>query len=131
MKRPPRRKEERLINAALVLRAYGFLGLLGAAIALSTFFFVLRRGGWHYGEALPSGSPLYMAATTACLAAIVMAQIANLFLCRDSDRAAISPYGRNGLITWAIVFEFGLLLAIVHTPIGQRIFGTAPVPPQG
>jgi magnesium-transporting ATPase (P-type) len=68
-----------------------------------------------------------MAATSACLSAIVMAQIANLFLCRDPDRSALSCYARNGLIKWAIVLELGLLLAIVHTPIGQRIFGTAPV----
>ena len=125
MKRPPRRKDERLIDAALVLRAYGFLGLLEAAIALSTFFFVLVRGGWHYGEVLPSGSRLYMEATTACLAAIVIAQIANVFLCRDPDRSAISSYARNVLIKWAIVFELVLILAIVYAPIGQRIFGTA------
>jgi len=53
MRRPPRAQTERLMNRALALRAYLFLGLIEAAIAMAAFFFVLGRGGWTYGTILP------------------------------------------------------------------------------
>ena len=41
---------------------------------MSAYFFVLARGGWTWGEPLASDAPLYLQATTACLAGIVVAQ---------------------------------------------------------
>ena len=45
-------------------------------------FFVLGDGGWKHGELLAATDPLYLQATTACLAAIVVAQVVNVFGCR-------------------------------------------------
>ena len=126
MRQPPRPRRERLVNLPLILRAYGFLGLLEAAAAMAAFFFVLDSGGWRYGAAFDWHDPLYLMATTACLAAIVLTQVANLFLCRHPRASAFSLELRgNRLLLWGVAVELLLLLAIVYTPWGQRLFGTA------
>jgi calcium-translocating P-type ATPase len=128
MRRPPRRRSERLLNLPLILRAYLFLGLMEAAIALAAFFFVLDRAGWSLGEALARTDPLYLQATTACLAGIVAAQVVNVFLCRHPRQPSWRfPLAGNPLLLWGIAFELGLILLIVYTPLGNRLFGTAPL----
>jgi len=129
MRRPPRPRHERLLNASLLARAYLWLGMLEAIAALAAYFFVLDAGGWRYGEALAARDPLYLQATSACLAAIVVAQVVNVFLCRDPVRSAFSfGLASNPLILWGIGFELALLAAIVYTPWGQELFGTAALP---
>jgi magnesium-transporting ATPase (P-type) len=129
MRRPPRPRHERLLSAPVLVRAYLWLGMLEAAAALAVYFFVLDAGGWRYGEELAARDPLYLEATTACLAAIVLVQVVNVFLCRDPSRSVWSfPLGSNRLILWGIAVELGLLLAIVYTPWGNALFGTAPLP---
>jgi magnesium-transporting ATPase (P-type) len=73
--------------------------------------------------------PLYLRATTACLAAIVVAQVVNVFLCR-SERDTVfgeNPFS-NRMILWGVATEITLILVIVYTPLGQAVFGTAPLP---
>ncbi|KAF0192851.1 MAG: ATPase P-type (transporting) HAD superfamily subfamily IC [Gammaproteobacteria bacterium] len=128
MRRPPRRRDERLLNARLLARAYLFLGPLEAAVAMGAFFFVLDRGGWTYGDKLSAHDPLYLTATTACLAAIVVTQVVNVFLCRDSRVSLFHiPLLDNRIILSGITVELILILLIVYTPIGQYLFGTAPL----
>jgi calcium-translocating P-type ATPase len=129
MRRPPRRRSDRLVDFALIARAYLFLGLLESAAAMATFFFVLWQGGWQYGEALGFADPLYQAATTACLGAIVAMQIANVYLCR-SERSSILIHGMAGnpLILLGIGVEIALMAFIAYCPWGQAVFGTAPLP---
>ena len=128
MQRPPRPRSERLLSWRLLARAYLFLGGLEAAAAMAAFFFVLDRGGWIYGEPLAATAPLYLAATTACFAAIVVAQIVNVFLCRDDKRSVFAGGQRNNpLILWGIAFELILAAIIIYTPLGNQIFGTAPL----
>ena len=128
MRRPPRARGERLLSWGLIARAYLFLGVLEAAAAMTVFFFVLDAAGWHYGEPLARTAPLYLEATTACLATIVMMQVVNVFLCRHPWRSifAFSLFG-NPLILLGIAAELGLLLFIAYTPTGHWLFGTAPV----
>ena len=129
MRQPPRPRNERLLHGPLLARAYLWLGMMEAAIALTAFFHVLDRAGWRYGEALARQDPLYLQATAACLAAIVMAQMANLFLCRDSRQSGLRPgLSANPLLGWGIALELGLILPIVYTPWGNALFGTAPLP---
>ncbi|MEW5862608.1 MAG: cation-transporting P-type ATPase [Pseudomonadota bacterium] len=126
MRRPPRPRGEPLLTVPLLLRAYLWLGMLEAVAALAAYFHVLQAGGWHYGEPLGPRDPLYLQATTACLAAIVMMQVVNVFLCRDPLRPAFAfGLASNPLILWGIAFELALLAAIVYTPAGQALFGTA------
>ncbi|HNG51024.1 MAG TPA: cation-transporting P-type ATPase, partial [Plasticicumulans sp.] len=128
MNRPPRPRGERLLNGALLARAYGWIGLLQAAVSLAVYAAVLDAGGWHYGEALAAQAPLYREATGACLAAIVVCQMANLFLCRDPRLPAWSAAGHNPLLLPALAAEFGTILVILYTPFGQQLFGTAALP---
>lgn len=128
MRRPPPSSREHLLDRRLLARTYLFLGPLEAVAALAAFFFVLQTGGWHYGEPLASEATLYRTATTACLSAIVVMQVVNLFLCR-SERGSPFGVGRpNGLIWMGLLYEIGLILLIVYTPLGNWLFGTAPLP---
>ncbi|MBI3938060.1 MAG: cation-transporting P-type ATPase [Betaproteobacteria bacterium] len=128
MQRPPRPRGERLLTWGLVARAYLFLGALEALAAMAAFFFMLDAAGWRYGAPLAHDDPVYLQATTACLAAIVMMQVVNVFLCRHPVESAFR-FGlvSNRLIAWGIAFELALLALIVYTPPGNRIFGTAPI----
>lgn len=126
MQQPPRSRQEKLLNWKILTRAYLFLGPIEAAAGLFGFFAVLHLGGWVYGQSLPPTSTLYLQATTACLAGIIVTQMANVFACR-SDTESIFRLGlfSNPLIFWGIASEILLALFIIYHPWGQRIFGTA------
>jgi len=129
MHRPPRSQNERLMNLTLALRAYLFLGLIEAAVAMAAFFFVLNDGGWIYGDPLAPTDPLYMRATTACLSAIVLMQIVNVFLCRSSVQSVFSqPFFCNRTILCGVALELGLLILINYAPWGNQLLQTLPVP---
>jgi sodium/potassium-transporting ATPase subunit alpha len=129
MRLPPRRRNERLLNLPLALRAYLFLGVIEAAAAMAAYFFVLLGAGWHFGQSLAPTEPLYRSATTACLSTIIIIQIVNVFLCRSSVRSILSTnLTDNRLIVWGMGLEVALLLLINFTPLGNMILDTAPVP---
>jgi len=129
MSEPPRRPDERLLNASVLLRAYVFLGLLEAAGAMSAYFLVLYLGGWQYGDPLAADTLLYRQATTACLATIIVMQIANVFLCRHPTHSTFSiGLGENRLILAGLAVEVLLLVELVFSWPGQLLFGTAPPP---
>jgi sodium/potassium-transporting ATPase subunit alpha len=127
MRAPPRPRGEPLLTSAILLRAYAFLGPIEAAAAMASYFFILWQGGWSWGQS-PS-LLLYQQATTACLTAVIVTQIANGFVCR-SPRESVWSLGwfTNRLLLIGIVVEISLQLAIVYSPIGQRMFGTAALP---
>jgi calcium-translocating P-type ATPase len=128
MQRPPRPRSERLLRWPLLARAYLFLGLLEASAAMAAYFFVLYRGGWEWGEALARDAPLYRQATTACLAAIIVMQVANVFLCKAGSRSLLAvSLLDNRIILWGIALEIAMILAITYTVGGQALFGTAPL----
>lgn len=129
MEVPPRSRSERLLSKPLLLRSYAFLGVIEAAIAMTAFFWFLRENGWTWGTTLAWTDPLYRQATTVTLAAIVIAQVANVFACR-SERTSMLALGlfTNPLIWAGIGVELLLLALIVYTPLGQGIFGTGPLP---
>ncbi len=128
MKKPPRPLGERLMNPFLAWRAYAFLGLMEAAVAMGAFFFVLKSGGWSYGLTLANDNLLYLQATTACFAAILLMQIVNVFLCRNDTLSIFSVGWRgNRLILWGVLLEFSILLLATYTPLGNTLVGTAPL----
>lgn len=132
MERPPRRRDQHIISRGLLLRSLCFLGLIQAAAAMLAFFAVY----WGAGYAgrwldLPGEGPLYLAATTMTLAAIVATQVGNLFAQR-SGRASIASVGLlgNRLLWLGVAVEVALIVALVYLPPLQRVFGTAPLPAQ-
>jgi calcium-translocating P-type ATPase len=128
MRRPPRSRKERLLSRALLLRAYGFLGVLEAVAAMAAYFYVLVAGGWTFGQGLAGDDPLYREATTACLSAIVATQVVNVFLCRgDRESAWGTGVGGNPLLLLGVGMEIALILAIDYTWPGHWIFATVPL----
>jgi magnesium-transporting ATPase (P-type) len=128
MSRPPRALGQRLLSWQVLARAYLFLGLLEAAAAMAAFFFVLDAGGWRWGDRLGARAPLYLTATTAALAAIILMQAANVFLCRDPLRPTFAgKLSGNRLLLAGVAAELALLACIVYTPWGNLLFGTAPL----
>ena len=129
MNRPPRSRNERLLSLPILMRAYLFLGLVEAGIAMGAFFLYLTSHGWSWGSPMDWSSPLYKEATTVTFAGIVFAQVANVFACR-SNHLSIAQLGwsTNPLIVWGIVTELTILALITYTPIGNEIFGTSPLP---
>ena len=98
---------------------------------MAAFFFVLVCAGWRYGQLIAPHDPLfsvYLQATTACLSAIVVMQIVNVYLCR-SDRESVfaSSLWSNRLILFGIGAELLLILTIDYTRWGNQLFGTAPI----
>ncbi len=125
---PPRPHGERLMNWPLAFRAYLYLGLIEAAGAMAAFFFVLNSAGWKYGQNLAANDPVYLEATTACLSAIIVMQIVNVFLCRSPTRSLFATGLRgNALIIIGVISEIIILLLIAYTPWGNSLLGTAPV----
>ncbi len=130
MQQPPRKVNERLLNFPLVARAYLFLGPIEAVACMFGFFWVLNAGGWKWGTLLPASDLLYLQATTACLTAIVVVQVANVFACRSSRESLFTTgFFTNKLIFAGIAVELALQLFIVYHPLGNEVFSTAPIPP--
>jgi sodium/potassium-transporting ATPase subunit alpha len=126
---PPRPRTERLLSWDVLLRAYAFLGLMEAGIAMGGFFLYLYSQGWRWGSPLDWSSLLYREATTVTFAGIVTAQVANVFACR-SDRISTFRLGwfSNPLILVGVVVELTILLIMTYSPLGHPVLGTASLP---
>jgi Ca2+-transporting ATPase len=142
MQQSPRPKTQALLDLPLLLRAYGFLGPVEAALAMAAFFLVW----WSYGYGLtelqavtPSilahaadaaTLAIYLQATTMTLAAVVACQTGNVFACR-SERTSILKIGffSNPQIWLGIAIEWILVLLITNNEVLQTIFSTAPIAP--
>lgn len=130
MKRPPRPRDERILNLPTLLRSYGFIGPIEAAAGILGYWWVLKEGGWQRGIELPFYDPLYIKATTMCLSAIIVCQIANVLVCR-SMRNSVFTIGflKNKYIFVGILTEIILILSFVYVPLFQKFFSTGPLEP--
>jgi sodium/potassium-transporting ATPase subunit alpha len=127
MERPPRSREERLLNRSLLARSYLFLGPIEAGASMTAGLWYLAAGGWNVGAPLDSADLLYRQATTVTFAAIVCCQVANVFACRSPVASSFSLASRpNPLLLSGVAVEVALLVLIVYHPIGHRVLGTAP-----
>jgi calcium-translocating P-type ATPase len=130
MRRPPRRRDERLLTASLLVRAYGFLGSFEAAAAMGAFFFVVTGAVWPWSAPATLDDVLYRQGTTACLTAIVLMQMVNVFLCRTWRASAFTQrLTSNRLLLSGVVAELVLILVIDYTRAGQAVFSTAAIGP--
>jgi Ca2+-transporting ATPase len=140
MERPPRPPRAPLLDATLVGRAYGFLGVVEAVASLAAFLLVWRSAGYSLSD-LQAATPALLAhvpgaaagihreATSTALAAVVCCQIGNVFACRsERPRSMRAALAASPFVRWGIAVEIALLLAIVYLPPLQAVFGTAPIP---
>jgi calcium-translocating P-type ATPase len=127
--RPPRPRSQRILDRAMLTRAWLWLGLLEAALVIGGFLFVLLDAGWSPGDPTGSGTPLhshYLAATAMTFAGITACQIGAAFATRTS-RASLRSIGffSNRLLLWGILFEIAFAAAVIYLPPLQDLFGTA------
>jgi sodium/potassium-transporting ATPase subunit alpha len=128
MSRPPRRRDEPLLDFRLVAHSYFFLGLIEAAYSLFLFFWVLHAGGWQYGERLTAADPLYQSATGLALATIMLMQIGNLIGRRSDVRSGLDRgLFTNRLILLGFAIEIGFSWGALYFPPLCQVLGTGPV----
>ncbi len=133
MRRPPRERSEGVIRPAMLARAWLFLGLICAALAMAGFFYVLGGAGWSPGDPTGAGHPLhhaYQQATTMTFLGMVMGQIGTAFAAR-TERASLRSIGvfSNRLLLWGIAFELALSALIIYAPPLQSLLNTAALEP--
>lgn len=128
MQRPPRPKNERLLTRGVLIRSYLFLGLFEALAGMAAYFYVMQDNGWHWPQLVPTTTPFYQQATTACLAGIIVTQLANVFTCR-SPNLSLFAMGifSNRLVLVGIAIELMLAGLVIYTPLGNTLFGCLPV----
>jgi Ca2+-transporting ATPase len=144
MERPPRSRQERLLNNRLIARFLFWLGEWEALFAVVGYFFLWVSFGYHdllnlprmdllpYSERLltPVGY-IYVLATTMCHAGIVMGQIGAAYACR-TERASVFKIGffSNKFLLVGILVEVAMILTLIYVQPFQRFFEHAPLPPQ-
>jgi calcium-translocating P-type ATPase len=133
MRRPPRERSEGVIRPAMLVRAWLFLGLICAALAMAGFFYVLGGAGWSPGDPTGSGHSLhhaYQQATTMTFLGMVMGQIGTAFAAR-TERASLRSIGvfSNRLLLWGIAFELAISALIIYAPPLQSLLDTAALAP--
>jgi calcium-translocating P-type ATPase len=133
MQRPPRPRSEGVIRAPMLLRAWLFLGLICAMLAMAGFFFVLLRAGWHPSDPVGTGHPMhnaYLRATTMTFFGMIAGQIGTAFAAR-TDRASLRSVGAfsNPLLLWGIAFELMLAAVLIYVPLFQSLLATAALSP--
>jgi magnesium-transporting ATPase (P-type) len=120
-----------VISRAMLARAWGFLGLISAALVMAGFFLTLRHAGWHPGAATGPGSPLnhaYRQATTVTWLGIVACQAGTAFAVRTSH-ASLRSVGvlSNRYLLGAIAIALAFAAALIYAPALNSFFGTAPL----
>jgi magnesium-transporting ATPase (P-type) len=133
MDRPPRPRSQGVISRAMLARAWGFLGLISAALVMAGFFLTISRAGWHPGDLTGSGSPLhhaYRQATTVAWLGIVTCQIGTAFAVR-TDHASLRSVGAfsNKYLLGGIAFSLAFAAALIYLPALHGVFGTAALTP--
>jgi len=115
-------RNRRLVDRHLLLRAFGLLGPVEAALSLLTFATVLLAGGWHWGH--PSGAALLATASGSAFVAIAAGQLANALACRSQTLPVWARWLRgNRLLVWALLVDAVVCTAFVAVPPLATVLG--------
>lgn len=128
MEMPPRLRTKRLLDFPLLLRSYGFLGIIEAIACMSGFFYVYWMSGWRPGMEMAGSGIIYQKATTMALAGIITTQIANVFACR-TERVSVFRVGlfSNRMVLLGVLGEIILINLFIYVSPFQKVFGLAPI----
>jgi len=127
MQRPPRSQNEHLVDRALLMRAWLWLGPWEGFFAIMAFFYTYWINGYCCRFApLPGAGLLYALATTMTLTAIIAGQVGNVYAVR-TDKASTFSLGlfSNRTLNYGVLFQIVVILAIDFIPPLQSVFGTA------
>jgi P-type Ca2+ transporter type 2C len=119
MRHPPRKLTDRVIDRRM---QFGVL-LVGLVMALTTLLTIdLKLPG-----GLIEGSAGLVEARTAGFTVLVLAQLFNCFNSRSDRDSAFRGLFGNRLLWAAIGLSLALQVLVVHVPLLNRAFGTAPL----
>jgi magnesium-transporting ATPase (P-type) len=119
MSRKPRGMTDRLIDA----RMWRGVALTGVVMAVVTLFALdaLLPGG------LIEGSESLATARTGAFTVLVLTQLANAFSARSETVSIVKGLASNPLLWAAVTVSALLQVAVVHVPVLNRAFSTAPL----
>ena len=144
MERPPRSRNQPLIDNWLLIRSFLWLGLLEAGLCYIGFFSVYLFSGRLDLLAIPvlrqipipaflqlslTAEQAELLAATVFHAGVVMSQVGNAFACRSQAlRGRYLGWGSNKYLLVSVAAEvIGIVVLIYWEPIAQH-FGHIPVP---
>jgi magnesium-transporting ATPase (P-type) len=144
MKRPPRRRNQPLLDQGLLWRAFGWLGMIEAALCFAGFLFIFILSGYTERIGLPildtipvpadwklslSFEGAILLASTVYHAGVVMAQVGNALACRsDRTRSMYLGWLSNQYLLGGIFIELLTIISIIYIPFLARIFSHVPMP---
>ncbi len=116
-----------LIDRGLLVRVFGVLGPVEAAVEMIAFTVALLLAGWRPGGVEPAG-PALAAASGAAFAAVVFGQMANAFACRSARRPPWRlGWTSNRLVVGAVAVELAALAAFLFVgPVASALDHAAP-----
>ena len=138
---PPRPRGRALLNGAVMLRAYGVLGVTEALLAMGGYLLVWRQQGVGWSE-LRELAPLLLhhqapaaletvgrQASSVAFGLIVAAQMGALLACRSEHRPFWTTLALpNPWLWWGFFSEPALASLVVLLPPLAGVFATAPFP---
>jgi len=138
MRRPPRRKNQLLVDRGMLFRAFIWLGLIEAALCYSGFFLIYAHSNpglfatllrWFpFLKPIPSEQAYYLA-VTAYLAGVVTAQVGNAFACRtEVTRGRSLGWFSNRFLLFSVGAELVLVIVLIYLPFVSHAFNNQPIP---
>jgi Ca2+-transporting ATPase len=142
MKRPPRPRNQPLLDSSLLSRAF-WLGMIEASLCFAGFLTIFVLSGFTHEIGLPFLAPLadlvdfrlslsfeqaMILATTVYHTGVVTSQVGNALTCR-SDRMRSTNLGwLSNIYLWiGILIELVGIVSIVHIPFLAKIFNHTPL----
>lgn len=140
LNRKPADYSGNLLDQSLLLRSYGFLGMLEAVMSMGGFFLVWSNYGYSLADiqqiapqifadnAEPFVRDIYWQATTMAMVAIIACQMGNIFVCR-SEKLPFWTFSlkSNVLIQVGLVSELIITIALLYVPFLAAVFMTQPL----
>ncbi|MFA4840926.1 MAG: cation-translocating P-type ATPase [Agrococcus sp.] len=119
MARPPRGRNDRIIDG----RMWAWIVSMGAAMAVVTLLAI----DIHLPGGLVEGGESIDTARTAAFTTLVLAQLCNALNARSETASAFTGLLANRWLWAAIAFGVVTQVLVVHVPLLQVAFGTAPL----
>ncbi|WCA22503.1 cation-translocating P-type ATPase [Candidatus Phytoplasma oryzae] len=131
LEQKPIKETDKLLDAKLLKRSYGFLGLIEGILAL---IFFLTHGGNSFINSNMSlktitQDPKFLFASTMAFGAVIFAQIGNVFACRSEKLYFWETWNKkNKLLYIGVIMELILFLLISQKIVFlNNFFGTVQI----
>lgn len=121
MKRPPRRRTDRVIDGEMWFNI-GFVGLLMALVTLGVMDLYLPNG-----FIAPNATGDIALAQTMAFTTLVFCQLFNVFNARSEHTTAFSHMFTNRWLWLAVMLGVVLQVAVIYIPTLNTAFGTTPL----